>query len=158
MYLILHDEIRKPWRKIISGLYMFTPPCHFYYHCLISRNLFCVTFITSQQNREGSALRHGLLSMCCFVRRKGDLVWRGKHSARGWVHHQLHHFNETKSAFLSVEILIQLSPPQGFRISLWNLCTFLWRLTCPWAWAVWPTALQSLSGSSGCRMARPSTP
>lgn len=35
----LHDRIRKSWRKIISALYIFMPPCHFYYHCLISQHL-----------------------------------------------------------------------------------------------------------------------
>ena len=96
MYLILLDRIGKSWTKIISGLYIFIPPFHLYFHCLISQSLFCVTFVTSEQNREGSALRHGLLPMCCFLRGTGDLVWRGKHSAWGWVYYQLCNIHESK--------------------------------------------------------------
>lgn len=155
MYLILHDGIIKSWRKWIR-VYTYLCP-----RLTLPLPDLYLTFITSQQNREGSAFRHGLLSMCCFVRRTGDLFQRGKHSTWGWVPHPFHNVYKTKpkctkSGFLKV--LIQLFLLQVFHISLWNPNTCLWRPTCPWAWAVWPTALQSLSGSSGCRMVLPSTP
>lgn len=35
---------------------------------------------------EGPASRHGLLSMCCSIRKPPDFVWGGEHSAGGWVH------------------------------------------------------------------------
>lgn len=49
-------------------------------------------------------------------------------------------------------------PTKAFLISPWNHSTCPQWLTCRWAWAAWPTDLQSQSGLSGCRTALLWTP
>lgn len=129
-FYLLHDYLAKCERKAIN---LSSCPISLIWSLW---NLSNETLLYTLQYWESRAVRHGPLSMCCSIRKPPDFVWRGEHSAGGWVRLQLpdiqkynyenkHNFMGVLTSDFNALLNSQIILSQAFLISLWSPSTYL---------------------------------